>query len=194
MDFAVHVSQALLDGHYPDFYIHEPRFPWPEGTHEYLLNNFYSVHFARINVMRRLNKTRFYQVSSVPDRQRYNAVSLYRQYHQDENAEWLDMPTDAFVYYERHGLNLFEYIDLTDEGKHFTEVIKQNIKTNGVEKYAMIDIWDDDWCARNNITKPKRKFYQRLLMWYLEKSNPYAHSLIIRAIDKVLKKIIRLSL
>ena len=190
--FAVHVSQSLWDGYYPDVSIHEPRLPWATGTHEYLLSNFYSIHFAQINVKRRLNKTRFYQVSSVPDKQRYNTVNLYRQYHQDEYTECLELPNDAFVYYERYGLHIFEYLDLTDEGKHFTEVIKQNIQSYGVEKYAMIDIWDDDWCARNNISKPKRKVYQRLLMWYLEKSNPYAQSLIIRAIDKVLKKIIRL--
>ena len=192
--FAIHVSQSMWDGYYPDFNIHEPRLPWPTDVHEYLISTMYAIHLSQINVMRRLNKTRFYQVSSVPDRKRYNTINLYRQYHQDEYAEWLDMPSEAYVYYEKNGLDIFEHLDLTDEGKHFTDVIKQNIQANGAEKYAMLDIWDEDWCSRNNILKPQRNLYQRMLMWYLEKSNCYAQSLIIRAIDKMLKKIIQLSL
>ena len=70
-------------------------------------------------------------------------------------------------------------------------ISKAYFSKNGTQKYAMLDIWQEDWCEKNGIEIPKRTFTQKIVMWYLKKSNPYQHSLIVRAIDKVLKMVYR---
>jgi glycosyltransferase involved in cell wall biosynthesis len=66
--WAVHVSDDLWMGEFPDNFIHEWRLPWSpkaDESHTFLLNDFCSIHFARVNQLRQHNKERFYQVSTI---------------------------------------------------------------------------------------------------------------------------------
>ena len=123
------------------------------------------------------------------DRMRYNAISIYRQYHSIKDEKYFTVPDDAFSFYQQNNINLLSLLNLKDEGMHYTQEIKVYFAKNGTQKYAMLDIWDVEWCQRNGIDIPNRTVIQKIVMWYLEKSNPYQHSLIVRAIDYVLKKI-----
>jgi hypothetical protein len=189
--WAVHVSEQLWDGIFPDSKIHEWRLPWPNtDVREIKLNDLYSIHFGGgYHVNRQRNKSRFYQVNSMEDSIRYNVINLFRQYHEISKCEIYQVPKDAYVYYERIGLDILSMINLLDDGEHFTKEVKAYFEKNGTAKYAMLDIWDEDWCKRNNIETPKRNVVQKIIMWYLRISNPYSRSIIVRAIDKFLKMI-----
>lgn len=188
--WGAHVSEQIWDGEFPDNNIHEWRLPFPSPyDNEIVLHDFYSIHMAALNVKRVKNKQRFYQINSAEDTTRYNMINIYRQYHSIGKTKTYDVPDDMYVYYEKHGLDVLAKLNLEDEGAHYTQEIKDYIAKNGVEKYAMLDIWDADWCARNGIDTPKRTVMQKVVMWYLKKSNPYARTLVVRGIDKVLKRV-----
>lgn len=186
--WGAHISENFWNGYFPDNNIHEWRLPWPDPCHsEQDLEDLFSIHFANVNVQRQQNKVRFYQVCSLPDTKRYNAIALYRQYHTEQHVKYQPLPTDSFSYYEQNGIDILNLIDMQDEGQHYTNEIKAYFDKNGIEKYAILDIWDKNWCKRNHITPPKRTILQKCLLWYLRKTNTYAHSKAVRMTDKILK-------
>lgn len=188
--WAVHVSEQVWEGQFPDINIHEWRLPFPSPyDNEIVLNNFYSLHYGQYNIKRGKNKSRFYQVNSLEDEERYNFVNIYRQYHSVDKTEAFIVPEDAYAYYKQNGLDILSMLNLEDDGAHYTKEIKSYFAKNGIAKYAMLDIWDVEWCKKNGIDIPQRTTIQKLVMWYLKKSNRHAHSIFIRGIDFIIKKL-----
>ncbi len=186
--WGVHVSDTLWNGYFPDNNIHEWRLPWPDSCHsEQELDDLFSIHFAQLNTLRQQNKVRFYQVSSLQDTKRYNAITLYRQYHTNQPVKYQPLHADAFSYYEQNGINILDLIDRQDEGQHYTNEIKACFDKNGIEKYAVLDIWDNNWCMRNQVIPPQRTLKQKILLWYLRKTNTHTRSHVVRITDKILK-------
>lgn len=188
--WAVHVSEQVWNGLFPDSNIHEWRLPFPSPyDNEIVLNNFYSLHYGQYNTKRGKNKSRFYQVNSLEDEERYNFINIYRQYHPIIKTETFLVPEDAYAYYKQNGLDILSMLNLEDDGAHYTKEIKSYFAKNGIAKYAMLDIWDIDWCKKNNIEVPKRNIIQKLTIWYLKTSNRYARSFLVRGIDHVLRRL-----
>lgn len=190
--WAVHVSDDLWMGEFPDNFIHEWRLPWSpkaDESHKILLDDFYSIHLARVNQLRQKNKERFYQVSTIGQGRKASMISLYRQYHAEEELDYFEVPEDSYDYYKRQGLDLWKYVNLNDEGEYYSKEILKYFERDGLKKYALLDIWDTDWLKRNYLKDP-RNWCQKVLHGYLRKTTPYAERTIIRAIDKVLKQFI----
>lgn len=189
--WCVHESEALWDGEFPDNFIHEWRLPWSpraDESHKFLLDDFCSIHLARVNELRQRNKERFYQVSTVGRNPKKSRISLYRQYHTEEKLEYMEVPKDAYCFYERHGIDLWKYVDLNDEGEYYTLEILDYFQRDGMKKFALLDIWDQDWMKRNGLKDPRNVFH-KLLLGYLHKTNPYANSILVRCLDKIFKLI-----
>ena len=190
--WCVHESETLWEGVFPDNFIHEWRIPWPPNANEsntFLVDDFCSIHLARVNQLRQKNKERFYQVSTVGHNRRISKVALYRQYHAEEELEYKDVPEDAYRFYENHGLDIWKYIDLDDEGDYYTSEVLNYFERDGIMKYALLDIWDKNWMERNGIKDP-RNLFQKLTHKYLSKTNTYSKKIWVRIIDKLLKSII----
>lgn len=190
--WAVHESENLWNGEFPDNAIHEWRLPWSpkaDESHEFILDDFYSIHLARVNSLRQRNKERFYQVSTVGQNPKKSKISLYRQYHAEEKLEYMDVPSNAYCFYEEQGMDLWKIIDLNDEGGYYTSEILDYLQRDGTKRYALLDIWDEDWMKRNGLKDPRNLFH-KLLLGYLHKTNPYTNSIMVRCVDKILKLII----
>ncbi len=190
--WCVHESEALWNGEFPDNFIHEWRLPWSpnaDDSHKFFLNGFYSIHLARVSRLRQCNKERFYQVSTVGQDPKKSKVSIYRHYHAEEDLEYFEVPEDAYRFYENHGLDIWKYVDWEDEGEYYTSEVLGYFKRDGLKKYALLDIWDEDWMKRNGIKDP-RNVFQKMLLNYLSKTNPYAKRIWVRGIDRILKYII----
>lgn len=190
--WAVHVSEDLWQGMFPDNYIHEWRLPWPpqstdENKHE--IEGLFSIHMARVNQARQRNKERFYQVSTVSKEPKKSKVTLYRHYHESVVQENFLLPENAYKFYEDNDLKIWERIDLSDEGAYYTEEVLRYFEQEGLRKFAMLDIWDEDWLKRNNLKDP-RNVFQKLFLRYLRRTNPKAKTIWVRSIDKVLKIIV----
>lgn len=187
--WAVHVSDELWSGEFPDNFIHEWRLPWPpQCSNEIYLSDIKSIHFARVNTLRQRNKERFYQVCSRASKGKHkNIVYIYRMYHCEDRLTYMDVPRDAYKIYEDAGVNLWKLTDLSDEGEYYTESVKKYFAVDGLQKYALLDIWDKDWCDRNNIANPQ-KWYHRVVMNYLQWSNEHSN-VLTKIVDKIWKKI-----
>ena len=190
--WAVHASDDLWDGMFPDNYIHEWRLPWPPQTkddNKHELEGLFSIHLAWVNQNRQCNKERFYQVSTVAKEPKKSKVALFRHYHADESHDCFELPKDAYVLYESNGIDIWKYIDLDDEGAYYTSEMMRLFETDGIRRFAMLDIWDVDWMKRNGLKDPWNKL-QKVLQGYLRSTNPKSETIWVRCIDKVLKIII----
>ena len=111
---------------------------------------------------------------------------MYRQYHTHESTTWYNTPADAYDYYLQNGIDIWSLVDLNDDSQFHTTEILRYFERDGLRKYALLDIWDEDWCRKNNIINPQ-KWYHRIFMKYLRWSNKYAESMLIRGMDKLYK-------
>ncbi len=189
--WAVHVSDSMWEGDFPDNFIHECRLPWPLNCtieNEFNLDDLRSIHFARVNSLRQRNKERFYQVCSRASTDKHNNILyIYRMYHAEDNLTYLNVPTSAYKTYTDAGIDIWSLTNLTDEGAYYTETVKKYFEKDGLLKYALLDIWDKDWCKRNDIENPQ-KWYHQMVLNYLHWSNVH-RNIFTKIVDKIWKKI-----
>ncbi len=189
--WCVHESETFWGDVFSDKYMREWRLQWSpkaDEGHEFFLNDFYSIHLSRAHHLRQRNKDRFCQVSTVDENPRKSRIALYRQYHYKEVVDYKEVPQDVFRFYETNGLDVWDYTDLNDDGEHYTSEILRCFKRDGMKKFALLDIWDEDWKQRNGLKDPRNVFH-KLLLGYLYKTNPYANSIWVRCMDKMFKLI-----
>lgn len=188
--WAAHWNVNFLNGHFPDNFIHEWRFPWPNDLkHEYIIDDISFIHFARVNVARQRNKERFYQVSQSAPLHWYSGVSFWRPYHQVKEEQLLyPVPVNAYAFYEAHGMHIKSLMNLADDGAHYTNSVFQKFDEKGIDFFRKLDIWDEEFIQKHNIKDPRRPV-DRIMNFYLRKTNTKTDKFIVRAIDKILKKI-----
>ena len=191
--WGVHASDDLWEGTFPDNFIHEWRLPWSpkaDASHTFVLDAFCSIHLAWANQLRQKNKERFYQVSTVGQNPKMSMVSVFRHYNTvRQESDYKEVPIHSYKYYDDHGLDIWEYIDMKDEGKYYTDEILRYFDRDGIKRFALLDIWDMDWMQRNGVKDP-RNGIQKLFHKYLRWTNPKSNHLIVRAIDKILKQFV----
>lgn len=196
--WAAHPGDGFWSGEFPDNFIHEWRLPYPTNIKkdkEFILKEIRFLHFGTYNAERTSNKLKFYQVSSLHGAMqgrntKYNFVNLYRQYHSEAPSfgNWTNLPGDAFDYYEQNGINILSEINITDAGEHYVTEILRYFKEDGVSKYAMLDIWDDDFVLKSGLKDP-RTVLDRMLLSYLKISNKYRNNVVIKVLDKLIGKV-----
>ena len=187
--WAVHASDDLWNGIFPDNYIHEWRLPWPPQAVEdnkYELDNLFSIHLAWVNPARQSNKERFYQVSTVAKEPKKSKVGIFRQYHYMEVINLVDLPESSFKFYEDRGLDIWRHVDFDDDGDYYTTEVLRYFERDGVDKYALLDIWNDGWISKNGIVDP-RTFWQKWVHKYLNCTCAKMNAWYVQAIDKLLK-------
>lgn len=187
--WAVHESESLWDGEFPDNSIHEWRLPWSpkaDKSHEFMLDDFYSIHLAWVNLRRQRNKERFYQVSTTNNNSSMSCITLSRYYHGEKYRSFEKVPCDAYDFYKNNNINIWQYVDMEDDGAYYTTEILNFFTQYGSKRYALLDIWDEDWMKRNGVKDP-RKWHQKLLHWYLHRTNHIYSAFLVRCVDKVLK-------
>lgn len=187
--WASHVDEELLNGQFPDNFIHEWRLPWPEHVnHEYKIDDISFVHFARVNTLRQRNKERFYQISQSAPMGKYSGIRFYRQYHPVLEETLYEVPMDTYAYYETNGIDVMTLLNLQDEGKHYTDAVLRKIGEKGIGYFKKLDVWECSFLRSNNLRDP-RSMMDKIMHTYLRATNKYQKTFLIRAIDKVLKKI-----
>ena len=187
--WAAHIDEDLLNGQFPDNFIHEWRLPWPEHVnHEYKIDDISFVHFARVNTLRQRNKERFYQISQSASMGKYSGIRFYRQYHPVLEETFYEVPMDAYACYEAYGIDIMESLNLQDEGKHYTDAVLRKIEEKGIGYFKKLDVWESGFLRNNNLRDP-RTWWDKIMHRYLCATNKYQKTFLIRAIDKILKKI-----
>lgn len=188
--WATHMNDEVMNGIYPDNFIHEWRLPWPKHeNHVYTIDDICFIHFRNINVARQKNKSRYYQVLQYthPSNKR-GGVQFHRQYNALDEGQYYPMPADAYAFYESHNLDIWKEMSLTDEGDHYTQVVLNKLNEVGTKALRKLDIWDKDFCEKHHIQDPRRPI-DKLMHWYLRKTNDKSKVFIIHALDYLLKRI-----
>lgn len=169
--------------------LHAPHLPYSSWEIEpYQITDFPNLHFGHYNKRWRAYNTKYYGMLDVHQGRSKSVIPLNRGYYypdpkmQDNpryeiKKEWL---YDDF--------DLFALVDLNAQPMGGT-LIKELIEQDGIKKFLGVDIWDEDLCRELKVKDP-RTIGWKILHWYLRKSQPYRYSFIIRAIDKVLKRIV----
>lgn len=187
--WAVHIGDSFGDGTFPDNFIHEQRLPMPNTvSKEYVLDDLYSLHFARVNPTRQRSKEIYYQVVTFTNRPDESGVRLYRMYHKKPGClPRFELEAGDFGFYQKNGIDLQGLFASTDVGQYYLGQVARLIEANGPGRYRKIDMWngeDNDFSKYN----PQR-VSDKMMMLYLRITARYADSVFIRAIDKILKKL-----
>lgn len=189
--WAVRYEEGVFNGEFSDNFIHENRLPWPPKADEHYINIFEDIkfiHFARVNVRRQLNKERFYQIVQRAASPKRSFISFYRQYHPIISEVTYDVPNDTYAFYKNNGLDILSEINLNDNGKHYTSSVLNKIEECGIKLFSGLDIWDINFLQEIGIKDPRSAF-DKLMHIYLRKTSKCSNTIIIRAIDKILKLI-----
>lgn len=185
--WAVHVNKALYDGTFPDNFIDEWRLPWPENDHEHVIKDVSFMHFHDVNTKRQHNKKLFYQVLQYthPDN-KMGGVYFYRRYKAKPKYEYIPLPEGVYDFYKAHDVDLWEELNLNDVGAHYVKTVQDKVEEVGASALRKLDIWDEE-CLRR-YSDPRRPI-DKLMHWYLGKTQKYSNTFLIRITDKVLKKL-----
>lgn len=190
--WAAHVNDDFMNGEFPDNHIHEWRLPWPKQVdHEYIIDDISFIHFARVNVQRQINKEIFYQVSTAFKDEKYSGVRQFRHYqtyHPIKENEVFEVPKNTFIYYQMNKLDVLKEIDLNDVGQHYIDSVLRNFNERGIEHFAKLDIWNNDFVKRYNLHNPQ-SLLDKLVMVYLRFTKKWTNSIFVKSIDYVLKRI-----
>lgn len=190
--WCIHESETFWKNVFLDSYNQDWRLQWsPKASesHEFLLKDFYSIHLSRAHQLRQRNKDRYCQVSAIEKNPKKSRVALYRQFHHEDDLNYMEVPRDILCFYEKNGLSIWDFVNLNDDGEHYTSEILRCFQRDGMKRYALLDIWDEDWIKRNGLKDPRNVFH-KVILGYLHKTNPYANSIWVRCMDKILKQIV----
>jgi hypothetical protein len=166
--------------------MHSMRIPYPiEEKQMYYVNDFKVLHLAYMNSFRTRAKLRFYQFVDWEINKR-SIIQLSRSYSYAEKA-LDDFPLkDEMIQYD--GFDLFKLIDNNKEKFWFDEYIIINFKRHSKKDLAKLDIWSDEFLKQYGEKDPRNRII-KLVHKYLHVTNTYNQALLIRIIDKVLKKL-----
>lgn len=190
--WAAHVNDDVMNGYFPDNHIHEWRLPWPtKVNNQYIIDDISFIHFARVNVTRQLNKEVFYQVSTAYKDDKYSGVGLFRHYqtyHPVTKQETYELPKNAYVYYEKMGLDVVDEIIHSDVGQYYIDEVIRFFDQKGLKYFSRLDIWDNDFVGKCHLKNPQT-IIDKIIMWYLRNTKKYTKSFLVKGIDYILKRI-----
>ncbi|MBR1799413.1 MAG: glycosyltransferase family 2 protein [Bacteroidales bacterium] len=165
--------------------VHESRVPCLSDYTYMQVDDIFFVHLGQINAQRNADKQCFYQVQTVARLQsRISAIALYRNYHPQPFVRPLKNEVRICT---ADGISVVDkIIPPPGNSNHYTQQTLQILQQYGVAPFINLDIWDNPSIANAHLT-PTRNTWQKLLAFYLRLSQPIHQTLVVRAIDKMLK-------
>lgn len=150
--------------------IHSPRIPITPATKLDRVDNFVVMHYQFVDWARMQSKHRWYQCYervNFPDK---NQVTLYRMYHHMYNKKKLfPIPAAWFDDYLSKGINVCQV--RIEKVYRWDKLVKEYIANYGIDYFKLVDL------AEN----------KNSLLIYLNKTQKYSQTILIRVIDKILK-------
>ena len=177
---------------------HAPHLPYSTWEIDpYAVKDFPILHFGWYNPEWNKYKSIYHFMLDVHQHRSSSPIAFYRTYHGARKTLWqrtqkvkqnpMLKPIEKEWLFE--DFDLFELIDMHSE-PIFVNYIRELLEIDGIKKYYCLDIWNDDMQRVANLSEDPRPLRWRVLHAYEWFTQPYKKSLLVRAIDKVLKKFI----
>lgn len=169
--------------------IHSMRIPYPnEEKQKYHVKDFRVLHCGLLDPKRIAAKNRFYQFVDFEMNPR-SALLLSRGYaaHRIENQvvdNQFEIDPEAIAF----PFDFWSLIELGAEHTWFDDYVKERISKFPMREMRKLDIWDEDFLTYYNLDD-MRTCTDKMVHAYLHRTDKVKHTFIIRAIDKILRKI-----
>lgn len=165
--------------------MHSMRIPYPiDKKQMFYVDDFRVLHLAYLNPNRVASKRRFYCFVDW-EMNNKTIISLFRSYTQTKQDEILLEINDEMLI-DRNGHNLLNNIDATSTKCWFDDYVVERLERHSKINLRKLPIWDKDFCEQYKLPDP-RGVKDKLIHFYLRKTQLVRHSIIIRVIDKILK-------
>jgi len=170
--------------------MHTHCIPYPEDdvNRIFYVNDFKMLHFGRYNEKWNNAKLRYFQIVDFEQNNR-NITSLSRMYKSVVSEHEIIELHEIWLYSkDKHGFDLFNEV-YEPENPLFDQYVLDMIKSDGIERYKKLDIWDKSFLKCNNLSDP-RPLWIKLVHFYFQSSSKISSNLLIRILDKILKNAI----
>jgi len=169
--------------------IHSMRIPYPiEEKQMFYVNDFKVLHLAYLNPVRVESKNRFYKFVDW-EMNRRSVITLSRTYNKNKLEKKFKKLTSDYNYLKpQYEFNLFDNVEILSDKFWFDEFIYDRIKKYPLINIKRLDIWDRKFLLAFNLTDP-RTIWDKIIHFYLNKSNGFSNMLIVRFTDRILKLI-----
>lgn len=162
--------------------VHESRLPCTATAQYVNIDDIQFVHLNGLNTARNRNKLALYQIASLL--RGANPVSIYRTNH---NTPEIHLVANEIPLTDANGNNIKQLVRTSDHGQHYIDEIVSIVKREGTKKFQKLCIWDNPDLQAAGI-RYRPPFHIRIIHCWLRATQKHAHSLPVRAIDKLLKK------
>ena len=167
--------------------MHSMRIPYPiEEKQMYYVNDFRVLHLACLNQHRVASKHRFYQFVDWELNHRH-PVTLFRSYaNTNQNGQVYALP-DAFLYdKDTDGFDLLDLVDTEASRCYMDDYIVERMSRHFLRDLRKLAIWDVEFLSGYQLKDPRR-FIDRCIHEYLDKTSVICDSFGIRLTDKIIK-------
>lgn len=170
--------------------MHSMRIPYPiEEKQMYYVDDFRVLHLAYLNTARVQSKNRFYKFVDYEMNHR-SIIVLSRSYTPVKKEEKVYPLSESWIYnQQKNKFNLFASIDLLTTRFWFDSYVVRKITTAGEREFRNLDIWQKQFISDYKLKDP-RSLVVKIIHYYLFLTKNYYKNILIRSMDKLLKKYI----
>ena len=169
--------------------MHSMRIPYPkEEKQMYYVDDFRVLHLAYLNQNRVASKRRFYQFVDWEMNHR-SPITLYRNYTQTKKDDQIISLPESFLYKkDNYGFDLLDMVDTNVSKCYMDEYIVERLPRHSWNELRKLDLWDEVFIKDYNLKDPQHKI-DKCVHYYLRKTALRKDNIVIRGIDKLLKKL-----
>lgn len=171
--------------------MHSMRIPYPIDEHDMTyVEDFRVLHLGPAPLNRVKAKERFYMFVDWQMNKR-SAIALARSYI-GSNAypnDLKDLPTDWIYSEDKQGLDFWSNVELDATHCWMDDYIYERLDKYPMRELAQLPLWTPEFLNYYNLKDP-RPWYIKVVHSYVARTQHCKSNLLVRALDKVLKKIL----
>ncbi len=171
--------------------MHSMRIPYPnEKKQLHYVDDFCVLHLAYLNPFRTRAKRRFYCFVDW-EMNRWAPISLARSYAQTKKTDLIEPLRGSMLYSkDKDGFDLFSLVDTTNQNCWFDDYVMKRLSRYPMRQLRKLPIWDKEFRENYGLKDP-RTLLDKIVHSYAHCTRFLSGTLVVRAIDKVLKTVYR---
>jgi hypothetical protein len=180
--------------------IHSTRIPLPANHQEIILNQIKVIHFQYTDWERMQSKHRWYQCFERINFQWKSNLDIFRMYH-----HMYAIPSNDIVSIPKEWIDEYKKLNIDILNVNFEtklwwdDKVLEFFEIYGTDRFRKLYIWDVSWEKKSKIWgkeniklyKDPRTLIDRIVQFWLLKSQPHYPSRNIRRVDRIIKRLLK---